>query len=209
MDLFLEPGSSPVNLMDYAKDFGPATGLLEEDDLKQITLALQDAVGYAHEHDIVHCDLKPENILFSCKQRKEDYWLADLKLTDFGVARIIGEDFLLESVTKSIEIASVSTQLTQDVQSLVGTYEYMSPEQRRGEPAIPQSDLYSIGLIMLRLLTGRTQLTPGMRPSAMRKGMTRDWDQTILQAFEEDPRMRFGSAEAFAASVNRIAVDHR
>lgn len=96
----------------------------------QITRSIAKALGYAHEKGVVHRDIKPFNILF----RQDDTPI----LTDFGVARV--------AESKTINTIKGST---------IGSPGYMSPEQARGEIATIQSDLYSLGVVVYEMLTGR------------------------------------------------------
>ncbi len=95
----------------------------------QDAIKLCKALRHAHDHGIVHRDIKPANILLT----KSD----EIKLTDFGIARLFG-----------------NTRLTLEG-GLVGTAEYMSPEQAAGERVTPLSDLYSLGGVMFAMLAGR------------------------------------------------------
>ena len=206
MDLFLGPHGKPVNHGDYSRAFGAANGRLDSEDLQQIFAALLEAIHYAHDHGVVHCDLKPANILLHCIGKERDRWHAHLKLTDFGVARVVGEARVHESVTQSVHRAARDqATATEDVLALLGTYEYMSPEQRRGEPATPRSDLYAIGLMMFRLLTGQQE--PGLRrPSELAPGTARAWDEIIPRAMREKPDQRFPDADAMLKAVLAVST---
>jgi serine/threonine-protein kinase len=96
----------------------------------QYAVKLCKALRHAHDHGVIHRDIKPANLLLT----EDD---ADIKLTDFGIARLFGNN-----------------RLTMDG-ALVGTAEYMSPEQASGERVTPQSDLYSLGGVMFAMLAGR------------------------------------------------------
>ena len=96
----------------------------------QYSVKLCKALRHAHDHGVIHRDIKPANLLLT----EDD---SDIKLTDFGIARLFGNN-----------------RLTMDG-ALVGTAEYMSPEQASGERVTPQSDLYSLGGVMFAMLAGR------------------------------------------------------
>lgn len=203
MELFLGPYDKPVNLKDYAAEFGAANNILDAADTRQIMLVLLDAIGYAHQNGVVHCDLKPENILFQSRGMEGDYWNAHLKLTDFGLAKVIGEEVIHQSVTQSLNRMEMGATMTSDAMSLLGTYDYMSPEQRRGEPATFASDLYAIGLMIYRFLTGQSEL--GLhKPSELCDGLDPAWDAIILKALQEDPARRYTSADELSQALEQL-----
>ena len=208
MELLLGPSGDSVNLMEYAKTFGAKTGLLDGRDMKQISLSLLAAIGFAHRHGVLHCDLKPENVLFECV-RVEDgkYWEANLKLTDFGLAKVIGEDVLLKSVNQSI--ACMTRGLPEDpsvpdAAALMGTYEYMSPEQRRGEPATARCDIFAVGMIILRLLTGAKHLGFRQKPSILRPGIHPGWDGVVMKALREHAEDRYASVDEMIEDIDKL-----
>ena len=98
------------------------------------------AVGAAHRRDVIHRDIKPQNVLVA-----ED---GQLKVTDFGIARA-GDD------------AGMT-----EVGSVIGTAQYLSPEQARGEEVTPASDCYSVGIVLYEMLTGRVPFD-GDKPVAI------------------------------------------
>jgi beta-lactam-binding protein with PASTA domain/predicted Ser/Thr protein kinase len=149
------------------------------------------AVGFAHRHGIVHRDIKPHNVLVGPEGR--------LKVTDFGIAR------------------SGASQMT-EVGSIIGTAQYLSPEQARGSPVDQTSDLYSVGVVLFELLTGQvpftgdTPLEIAMKhlsevpkpPSELRPDVPHDLDLVVLRALAKDPSERYATAEEMDADLERV-----
>jgi serine/threonine-protein kinase len=149
------------------------------------------ATRFAHRHGIIHRDIKPHNILLGHEDR--------LKVTDFGIAR------------------SGASQMT-EVGSIMGTAQYLSPEQARGAPVTAASDLYSVGIVLYELLTGKTPFngeTPieiAMKhvnetprpPSEHRPDIPPELDQVVLRALSKDIHERYASAEEFSADLDRV-----
>lgn len=92
-------------------------------------LQLTSALSHAHRNGIIHRDVKPQNILMN--------QYGNVKITDFGIARALS-----------------STQLTK-TNDVIGSVHYLSPEQARGGTATKKSDIYSLGIVLFELLTGR------------------------------------------------------
>src|ERR671934_1510232 len=150
------------------------------------------AVGFAHRHGIVHRDIKPHNVLVSPEGR--------LKVTDFGIAR------------------SGASQMT-EVGSIIGTAQYLSPEQARGAGTDARSDVYSMGVVLYELLTDQVPFTGDTpveiamkhlsevprKPSELRPEVTSDLDSIVLRALAKDPDDRFQSAEEMEAELARVA----
>ena len=140
------------------------------------------ALRYAHRHGIVHRDIKPHNVLVDHEGR--------VKVADFGIAR------------------AGSSQMT-EAGSIIGTAQYLSPEQARGAPVDESSDLYSTGILLYELLTGElpfngetpveiamkhlSQVPPA--PSTIRNEVPRDLDLVVLRALAKEPADRYRSAK--------------
>jgi eukaryotic-like serine/threonine-protein kinase len=149
------------------------------------------AVGFAHKHGIVHRDIKPHNVLVGAEGR--------LKVTDFGIAR------------------SGASQMT-EVGSIIGTAQYLSPEQARGAQVDQTSDLYSVGVVLYEMLTGQvpftgdTPLEIAMKhlsevprpPSELRPEVPHDLDSVVLRALAKDPGERYQSADEVDADLARV-----
>jgi beta-lactam-binding protein with PASTA domain/predicted Ser/Thr protein kinase len=150
------------------------------------------ALAAAHRQGIVHRDIKPHNVLIGAEGR--------VKVTDFGIAR------------------SGASQMT-EVGSIIGTAQYLSPEQARGAPVDQTSDLYSAGVVLYEMLTGQvpftgdTPLEIAMKhlsevprpPSELRSEIPHDLDSIVLRALAKDPSERYQSAEEMDADLARVA----
>lgn len=222
--------ASCVTLADLAKAHG---GKLSQDTLLPILGNILDGLAYAHARGAVHRDLKPSNILLAQNiaedrgQRTEvsqspstiNQQLATgsltAKIADFGLVKLVGEEWVKSmvelSVQRSMSIGAEKTVVAGDdrdskgtsTRSLFGTYEYMSPEQKRGEEADARSDIYAVGLMIYKLLTGREL---GMRtPSQIDPSLDKRWDAVILQALEENPDDRFQSVSELRSQLSGIS----
>src|SRR6188472_3029647 len=150
------------------------------------------AVGFAHKNGIVHRDIKPHNVLVGPEGR--------LKVTDFGIAR------------------SGASQMT-EVGSIIGTAQYLSPEQARGSPVDQRSDVYSVGIVLYEMLTGtvpftgETPLEIAMKhlsaipdpPSDRRPDIPHELDSIVLRALAKRPEDRYQSAEEMDVDLARVA----
>jgi len=146
------------------------------------------ALRFAHRHGIVHRDIKPHNVLVDAEGR--------VKVTDFGIAR------------------AGASQMT-EAGSIVGTAQYLSPEQARGTDVDQRSDLYSLGIVLYELLTGTlpfngdTPVEIAMKhlstvpdaPSARRPEVPRELDLIVTRALAKDPAERYQSAEEMDADL--------
>ncbi len=155
------------------------------------------ALEYAHARDIIHRDIKPPNIMITPQ--------GQTKLLDFGMA---------------FKAADLSVTRPGYV---VGSLHYMSPEQVRGERVDARSDLYSVGVTLYEVLTGRRifeggteydimtghlQQTPKW-PSDINPAIPYSLSVTLLKALAKDPAERFQSAKEFLNALNHISLDDR
>ena len=150
------------------------------------------ALGFAHRNGIVHRDIKPHNVVVAPDGR--------LKVTDFGIAR------------------AGASQMT-ETGSIIGTAQYLSPEQAKGAPVTPASDIYSVGIVLYEMLTGSvpftgdTPLEIAMKhlsatpepPSEERPDVPHELDSIVLRALAKDPADRYQSAEEMDADLARAA----
>jgi tetratricopeptide (TPR) repeat protein len=166
-------------------------------DVLRQTLA---ALAEAHNENIIHRDLKPENIILEPVRSGGDF----VKVVDFGLAKMRAE-------TQQPGITSPGI--------VCGTPEYMSPEQARGDPLDPRSDLYSVGVILYQLITGRLPFeaeTPTQvvlahlmeapknpHDVAPERQIPQSLVDVALKALAKDPKDRFQDSDAFAADLAR------
>ena len=169
----------------------------------RILIQLCDALECAHRAGVVHRDLKPDNIFLVDRRGQKEF----VKLVDFGIAK------LREGGGRS------ATKLGM----LIGTPEYMSPEQCEGREVDARSDLYALGVIAFRLATGRLPFQlPNVtatllaqihqqppRPSSLAASVEPRWEQAILKALAKAPEDRFQSASALGAALQAVLDDLR
>jgi eukaryotic-like serine/threonine-protein kinase len=172
-----------------------ADGPLPIRDAIEVTRQILRAIGFAHRRGIVHRDIKPHNVLLVQDGGDERF-----KVTDFGISR------------------TTASQMT-EAGSIVGTAQYLSPEQARGAPVDQRSDVYSVGIVLYELLTGNlpftgeTPLEIAMKhlsevpkpPSELRDEVPADLDMIVLRALAKDPSDRFESAEEMEKELARVA----
>ncbi len=163
---------------------------LPMNEIDRIFTQLADALSYAHGRGIVHRDLKPANALIDSQ--------GNLFLTDFGIAKIL---------------ESASPRLTQ-TDAIMGTPAYISPEQAQSRPVDQRSDIYSLGIILYEMVTGRVPFVadtplavlfkhvtdPLPLPSAVKSDIPESIEQVILKALAKDPQDRFATASDFVAA---------
>jgi serine/threonine protein kinase len=162
----------------------------------ELALEIADALAFAHDHDLVHRDVKPQNVLLTPD--------GDAKVTDFGIAR-------------SLDVEQGVTQTG----TVLGTSNYLSPEQASGQPVTPATDVYSLGVVLFELLTGEVPF-PGENfvAVAMKHMNEPPPDLTekrpdvplrlvaaVERALEKDPARRFQSMGEFASELRQCLVD--
>lgn len=149
--------------------------------LKAISYTRQtlNGLGRLHAEGIVHRDIKPFNLLVT------DY--DTVKICDFGLSRLRGETGKNPEALK------------------VGSPFYAAPEQEKDpDTADARSDLYSAGVMLYRMLTGRLPLSPIIPPSHINPGLDADWDKYFLQAIQKEPLARYENAGAFSSALDTV-----
>jgi tRNA A-37 threonylcarbamoyl transferase component Bud32 len=170
----------------------------------RVLIQLCDALEAAHAAGVVHRDLKPDNIFLVDRRGQKDF----VKLVDFGIAKLR---------------EGGSARSTTRVGMLIGTPEYMSPEQCEGRPVDARSDLYALGIIAFRLATGRLPFQPPNltamliaqiqqpppAPRSIEPSVDERLEQVILKALAKAPEDRFQSAGSFGVALASVLEDLR
>ena len=185
-----------------------ARGRLDVPALLEIGLALADALATAHAKGIVHRDLKPANIVLTPRGPK---------ILDFGLARISETVAQADVDVTAFPTLSGQTPLT-DAGVAVGTVAYMSPEQLRGEALDARTDLFSLGLVLYEMATGKRAFSgttsavtsaailheQPTAPRELQPDIPARFEQAILTLLEKDREVRTQTASELRAELTRL-----
>jgi serine/threonine protein kinase len=163
-------------------------GKLPIDRAVRITTAVCDALSYIHSRGVVHRDLKPENIMIDANDH--------IKLIDFGIAGQEG--------ARRLTFAKLS--------QVMGTPDYISPEQVKGKRGDARSDIYAMGVMLYEMVTGKTPfqgpnafaimndrlLNNPVPPRELNPAISQQLQEIIYRAIERDPKNRYATAREFA-----------
>ncbi len=198
IDLAQLPDGRPYIMMEYL-DGTPLSGYFAKygalplGTLAKLLLQVLEGLGAAHQKGIIHRDLKPDNLYVTSGAR--------VKILDFGIAKLRPD---MASSTAETRAGSV-----------IGTPQYMSPEQAVGQPVDQRADLYSVGVILFEgstgqrpfpattlyeLLKAHVELMPPA-PSSLRPDIPRQLENVLLHALQKDPGYRYQTAQDFHAAL--------
>jgi len=177
-------------------------GKLPVDRAVRIATGVCEALDYIHSHGVVHRDLKPENIMADSQDR--------IKLIDFGIAGNVG--------SRRLTFAKLS--------NVMGTPDYISPEQVKGKRGDGRSDIYAMGVILYEMLTGKVPFTGAnpflimndrllnspVPPREIDPSLSPQLQEIVYRALERDPKNRYATAREFAwdlAHQSEVGVSER
>ncbi len=179
----------------------PLSSPLPEQETTRLAIQIATALEEAHQHGIIHRDLKPSNILVTDK--------GSVKLLDFGLAKLYEQD------------ASISSLPTADMPetqagAILGTVAYMSPEQAQGKPADARSDIFSFGLVLYEMLSGRKAFSGNSAPEIM-AALLRDkppplqssapFENIVSRCLEKQPSARYQTISALKTELEKAFED--
>ena len=191
-------GPLPYIVMEYVdgvtlRDIVHTEGPLPPRRAIEIIADACQALNFSHQNGIIHRDVKPANIMISTTNA--------VKVMDFGIAR-----------------ASADSSSVTQTSAVIGTAQYLSPEQARGDPVDARSDVYSLGCVLYEILTGEPPFTGDspvsvayqhvredpIPPSERHEGISPDLDAVVLKALAKNPENRYQTAAEMRADLVRV-----
>lgn len=173
------------------------------------------ALSYAHHRGVIHRDLKPSNIMLG--------EFGETLVIDWGLAKIVGRSDPVDSSEETLRPpAATAKEAASSAGAIMGSYPYMSPEQAEGRLDVgPATDIYSVGAILYRMITGRAAISGETREEMLAKARTGDFprpssidpkipadlEAICLKATALRPENRYASVQAFADDLERFLAD--
>ncbi len=180
------------------------------DEVVKLGEQFADALDAAHRAGIVHRDLKPANLFVTDR--------GDAKILDFGLAKLTSSE---ASGPVTADAPTVAGEFLTEAGTTLGTVAYMSPELARGQAVDARSDLFSLGVVLYEMATGRLPFEGAnpaeffaailrnepVPPSAINPALSAKLEEVILKALEKDASLRYQSAADLRGDLRRLARD--
>ncbi|HET9620322.1 MAG TPA: serine/threonine-protein kinase [Kofleriaceae bacterium] len=180
------------------------TGALAWQSAVAIARAVCDSLAEAHALGVIHRDLKPSNIHLEPGDH--------VKVIDFGIAKLAPGGALSEVLDDGRELTAVG--------HMIGTYEYMAPEQLAGEPCDARADLYALGLVLYEMLTGRRPFAAGSNPASMMAALLTQSpappsiyaaippgiDRIVMRCLSREPRDRYADVGQLVDAIDAVVA---
>ncbi len=195
-----EGGASRHSLADSISEPGQR---MSQKQVKSIAIDICSALEYAHSFygdGIAHRDIKPANVLIDRSGRAY--------LSDFGIAKIFGTQYFQSISGNTHSLSLLEGKENSEARLLMGTVDFMAPEQRRGGKVTALCDIYAVGILIYRLLTGFMPTGAWRTPDRCGIHCSRRWGRIIRKCLENDPCDRYRSAGALREDLLKIQSDY-
>jgi serine/threonine-protein kinase len=214
---FRDTGRLTYLVMQYVgggtlRDLLHREGRIETHKAVQYAIQMARALHHAHQRGIVHRDVKPQNMLISSSDSNE------ILLSDFGIAKIFDRGNNQETIMSSTSGGNRHDPSVTSVDQMVGTADYMAPEQINRQPIDARTDVYALGIVLFQMLTGQVPFssttvqgllfqqvyTPPRPIRELNPGVPVVVEQIIARTLAKAPEHRYQSAEALALALEAI-----